>query len=88
MSLLINSNNKQDLNLLNGYEMSIPLHSATRNILLVDNGQNHFNKNVAGVTLNKKSQILCRNLRSSDTTKGVSSYRQQDGGHGSRRHVN
>jgi hypothetical protein len=29
-------------------------------------------------------EIRRRNLRSSDTTKGVDSYRQQDGGHGSR----
>jgi len=29
-------------------------------------------------------KLRCRNLRSSDTTKGVSSSRQQDGGHGSR----
>ncbi|GKE75330.1 hypothetical protein Tco_1537371, partial [Tanacetum coccineum] len=30
------------------------------------------------------ARLRCRNTRSSDTTKGVSSSRQQDGGHGSR----
>ncbi|CAG8642634.1 3448_t:CDS:2 [Paraglomus brasilianum] len=30
------------------------------------------------------ARLRCRNPRSSDTTKGVSSSRQQDGGHGSR----
>src|SRR5215469_5791962 len=30
------------------------------------------------------ARLRCRNARSSDTTKGVSSSRQQDGGHGSR----
>ena len=29
-------------------------------------------------------ELRCRNTRSSDTTKGVSSSRQPDGGHGSR----
>ena len=28
-------------------------------------------------------RLRCRNTRSSDTTKGVNSYRQQEGGHGS-----
>ncbi|KOS36149.1 hypothetical protein ACN38_g13142 [Penicillium nordicum] len=30
------------------------------------------------------ARLRCRNTRSSDTTKGVSSSRQPDGGHGSR----
>jgi len=30
------------------------------------------------------AELRCRNTRSSDTTKGVSSSRQPDGGHGSR----
>ena len=29
-------------------------------------------------------ELRCLNTRSSDTTKGVGSFRQQDGGHGSR----
>jgi hypothetical protein len=30
------------------------------------------------------AELKCPNVRSSDTTKGVDSFRQQDGGHGSR----
>ena len=29
-------------------------------------------------------ELRCQSARSSDTTKGVGSFRQQDGGHGSR----
>ena len=29
-------------------------------------------------------ELRCPNVRSSDTIKGVGSFRQQDGGHGSR----
>ena len=30
------------------------------------------------------AELRCQTIRSSDPTKGVGSFRQQDGGHGSR----